>query len=372
VTILILDTSLEPTGAFKAAFNNALLLKDRHRFVFILKSGSRLGPLLDAHGFAHHSIPVRHISRDMKNNLRFPFTTFTGVRALLKIIRNEKADVVYQNEVFIITGALARFFRSFRLVSHVRVLTRIFPKPLYKIWYQLNKSRSNAVAAVSDVCKAEVEALCGPQPELQVLYDFIIPEERLPQERRISTATELRILFIGNYTRGKGQELAIEACERLTARFPEHRVVLNLYGSDFGQAGNIAFRAELSDMAATSKAVIRLHDFAPEVEPLMKSHDVLLNLSVAESFSFVVAEGLSYGTPVIATKSGGPVELIEDGVSGLLSDSNADAIAERMERLLRNPALHESMGLAGRARIRNLIAERGGVGRFEDLLIGRR
>ena len=60
----------------------------------------------------------------------------------------------------------------------------------------------------------------------------------------------------------------------------------------------------------------------------------------------------------------------EDGVSGMLSDSNPGAIAEKMERLLRSPELNAAMHEAGRQRIRNLIGARGGIARFERLLIG--
>jgi len=60
---------------------------------------------------------------------------------------------------------------------------------------------------------------------------------------------------------------------------------------------------------------------------------------------------MAAGTPVVATRSGGIVETVRDGETGLLVAKNdAQALAEAIIQLLDNDALRESMGRAARAR----------------------
>ncbi len=70
-----------------------------------------------------------------------------------------------------------------------------------------------------------------------------------------------------------------------------------------------------------------------------------------EGFGIVFLEANASGKPVIGGKAGGAVEAIEDGVSGLLVDSeDLNAIESSMRRLLENGELRKNLGEAGRKR----------------------
>ena len=57
-------------------------------------------------------------------------------------------------------------------------------------------------------------------------------------------------------------------------------------------------------------------------------------------------------TPVVATRVGGVPDLVEDGVTGYLTDpDDADGLATRIIRVLASPDEARSMGLAGRQRV---------------------
>jgi glycosyltransferase involved in cell wall biosynthesis len=63
----------------------------------------------------------------------------------------------------------------------------------------------------------------------------------------------------------------------------------------------------------------------------------------------VVAEAMSYGLAVIASRIGGLPEIVEDGVTGFLFEpGNAQELAEKMKLLWENPELCRKMGKAGR------------------------
>jgi glycosyltransferase involved in cell wall biosynthesis len=89
-----------------------------------------------------------------------------------------------------------------------------------------------------------------------------------------------------------------------------------------------------------------------DVRALLSRCEILVSASLHESFGRTLIEAMALGVPVVATKSGGPEEIIEDGKSGfLVATGDAGALAERMSRLLSDRALAAAMGKAGRERV---------------------
>ena len=84
--------------------------------------------------------------------------------------------------------------------------------------------------------------------------------------------------------------------------------------------------------------------------------DIICQLSQWEElFGWMIAEGMAYGKPIVATRVGGIPELINDGVSGFLVERNdTTAAAEKLLRLIQDPELRDEMGAVGR----NLVAEK--------------
>ena len=71
-----------------------------------------------------------------------------------------------------------------------------------------------------------------------------------------------------------------------------------------------------------------------------------------EGLGLVAVESLLSETPVVAYRSGGIVDLIVDGETGLLTrEGSVDELAAAVMQLLDNPASAERMGAAGRARM---------------------
>jgi glycosyltransferase involved in cell wall biosynthesis len=79
--------------------------------------------------------------------------------------------------------------------------------------------------------------------------------------------------------------------------------------------------------------------------------DIVCQLSQWEElFGWMIAEGMAFGKPVVATRVGGIPELVSDGLSGFLVERNDTAGAvEKLMRLIQDPELRREMGEAGRA-----------------------
>jgi glycosyltransferase involved in cell wall biosynthesis len=78
-----------------------------------------------------------------------------------------------------------------------------------------------------------------------------------------------------------------------------------------------------------------------------------------ETFGNVVTEAMSRGRPVVASRLGGIVDIIEDGASGLLVPAaDEEALAAAMQRLLDDDGLRSDLGTAARERVERFAASR--------------
>ena len=101
----------------------------------------------------------------------------------------------------------------------------------------------------------------------------------------------------------------------------------------------------------------------------LASADVLCSPCSLASFGMVVLEGMSSGVPVVATRLPGFARVMRDGVDGLMVDEPDDdeGFATALDRILRNPALGEQMGAAGRSRVLQHFAWPVVADRLEEL-----
>jgi glycosyltransferase involved in cell wall biosynthesis len=96
---------------------------------------------------------------------------------------------------------------------------------------------------------------------------------------------------------------------------------------------------------------VRLAGFIADVPSLMAAADVVVLPSLAEPFGLVIVEAMSLSKPVVATRAGGPPEIIEDKVSGLLVAPRSPAeLAGAIGYLTRDAAVADNMGQEARAR----------------------
>jgi glycosyltransferase involved in cell wall biosynthesis len=178
-----------------------------------------------------------------------------------------------------------------------------------------------------------------------------------PSPERLARAQVLRrelgippgapvIGFIGRLTRDKGIAELVEAHARLSARWPELRLII---------AGN----PESGD-ALSEKVVAQIRDTpnilhigpTDEVGPLYHLMDVLVLPSYREGFPNVVLEAGAAGKPVVAARATGTVDAVVDGVTGLLVPiADSTAIASALERVLGDPEFATTLGSDGRARV---------------------
>jgi glycosyltransferase involved in cell wall biosynthesis len=85
----------------------------------------------------------------------------------------------------------------------------------------------------------------------------------------------------------------------------------------------------------------------------------VVNFSESESFSVTVLEGMYYGKAVLATDCGGPAEIIDDQVTGILVPvKNIEAMTVALEKLISDKAFRTSTARNAYVRIREKFNSR--------------
>lgn len=184
------------------------------------------------------------------------------------------------------------------------------------------------------------------------------------------------MLFVGNYIHGKGQQEAISAFQLIADRFPAATLVF--HGGDMGLDKNRDYLAGLRRQAAAGPGAERIifGPFLSDLADVRGRAGIALNFSHSESFSLTCLEASASGLPVIATRCGGPEEIIEHGVTGILVPvGDVPVMAEAMETLLGDGERAARMGEAGgevvaqrfsAAAIRGVLVENLGLGATRD------
>ncbi len=167
------------------------------------------------------------------------------------------------------------------------------------------------------------------------------------------------VAHVGRLVRWKGQDVFIRAAGRIAPSFPQARFALIGGHAESDNArselgGGAAYFDELRQLAETSGLENRLI-FAGHQDGMANAYaaiDVLVHSSTRpEPFGRVLIEAMSAGVPVIAAAHGGPIEIVEDGVTGLLvPPGDPERLADAVTELIADETRRQVMGRAARQR----------------------
>jgi glycosyltransferase involved in cell wall biosynthesis len=171
---------------------------------------------------------------------------------------------------------------------------------------------------------------------------------RVRREEGIPAGEPLIGIF-GRLQRWKGQHVFLRASALLAGRGVRFTAVV-VGGTMFGIEPEYA--QELEGLAATASLAGRVRFLGNRTNPQdwMNASDVVVHASIEpEPWGLVVAEAMACGRAVLASSSGGPLEMIDHKRTGWLAAPGDEvALAAWLEILLANPALRAELGEAAR------------------------
>jgi len=162
----------------------------------------------------------------------------------------------------------------------------------------------------------------------------------------------IQILCIGRFNYWKGQHIAIDAARILKEHnFNFH---LSFLGSGFYNDYYYQHCKELARNFFLSERVTFLEERDDVTSALERAHILIVPSIKPEPFGKVVVEGMAASRVVIASRLGGPAEIIEDGISGaLVENGNPTQLAETVRRFIEDTNLYDRVKGEARARSRD-------------------
>ncbi|WP_414561733.1 MULTISPECIES: glycosyltransferase family 4 protein [unclassified Anabaena] len=322
--ILFLDQSGKPGGAELCLIDIAKPYG--HRALVGLFTDGPFKKLLQQHHIPVEVLATKPISVRKQSNLLQAATSLGQLAPLLKKVVQtaKKYDVIYANtQKALVIGALASFIARRPLVYHLHDILspEHFSQTNLRVAVTLANGFASLVIANSQASQTAFVS-AGGRPELtEIVYNGFAPENYQPAEsevKKLQQQLELEGKFVvGHFSRlapWKGQHILIEA---LTQCPPEVTVIL-VGDALFGEQDYVQkLHQQVAIMGLENR--VKFLGFRSDIPQLMTACDLVAHTSTSpEPFGRVIVEAMLCGTPVVAAKAGGAVELVEHGSNGFL------------------------------------------------------
>lgn len=195
-------------------------------------------------------------------------------------------------------------------------------------------SKAEEIIVCSNYMKNEVTELFGNQGKIHFIPNGIELQDVHANHVQADIPDDF-ILFYGRLVPEKGVQTLIQAFREISLEHPDLYLLIG---------GKGYYEAALKEIAATSGVgeKIRFLGFLKnnQRELLLKKARIVCFPSLYEPFGIVALEAMAAGKPVIAGKTGGLGEIIEDGITGLLfKPGDFTELATQIKIFLVNQAL---------------------------------
>jgi glycosyltransferase involved in cell wall biosynthesis len=156
---------------------------------------------------------------------------------------------------------------------------------------------------------------------------------------------------VGSLNPLKGHEDFLQAAARIAEAFPDPYFIVAGVDVTPGQINRLNLERLIRELKLESR--VRFIGKMDDVAPLFCALDLFVSASHSESFGLAIAEAMSSGTAVVATKTEGGKEILRDGETGVLvSVRDVDALAEAIAALLSDEEKRQRIGKSAREEVR--------------------
>lgn len=272
---------------------------------------------------------------------------------LAAAIRDFRPDVLHTHlsRVTIGDALLARAVGVNRVVTSVHTNEIYFQHPFWSRALRQAGRFGTRYIAISHAVSAALQTYLGvPERKIDVVYYALDLDEFAAGRATVRAELgagddEVLIGTVGRMTEQKGQKYLVEAMPEVLRQFPRAR--LAIVGHDTGARD--ALEAQVRSAGLEDR--VRLVGYRDDVAAVMSSMDLFVLPSLWEGFGLVLLEAMSLSRPIVATTVDSIPEIVVDGETGfLVPPRDPAALAAAICRMLSDPEMARSMGVAGRRR----------------------
>jgi glycosyltransferase involved in cell wall biosynthesis len=179
----------------------------------------------------------------------------------------------------------------------------------------------------------------GPKADLDTLA-------HLPEAK----SEVLRVGLPGTFARWKGQKVFLKAVALLPTDLPLRAYVIGgpIYETTDSQFSLEELQSFAKDLGIQER--VGFTGYLEDIPAVLRALDIVVHTSNrAEPFGLVLVEAMACGRPVIASKAGGPEEIVVEGENGLFyMPGDERSLADRILQLANSPGLRKKLGETGK------------------------
>ena len=221
-----------------------------------------------------------------------------------------------------------------------------FKNDFYHKWLYKNIAVMHAVTfqVKEQLQKFIPQEVC---PKIEMIYmgtkeEIINHENTLELKRKYNlTQNDFIVGIVGRIEDTKGQYLVIEAISKL--KNPNIKALVVGHTMDEEYLKNL--KQKVIDLKLEKQIIFT--GFTKQVNEHMKLFDANILATPHETFGLVVIEAMMNKVCMIATNKGGPLEIIDDKIDGLLFDRSSDDLANKINLLYNDKNYKETLALKG-------------------------
>ena len=271
---------------------------------------------------------------------------------LARRLRRDRPDIVHTNSLkATFYGSVAAHIAGVPVVCHVRdrIAEDYLPAIAVRAVRLTLRLLADGVIANSASTMATVDLVDRKAAVASlVIHDAVPPFPSAPSSPE-QAPPSLRVGMVGRIAPWKGQDVFLRA---FAQAFPDSTASAVVIGAPlFGEEDfDVEVRRLAIELGIDER--VTFTGFRKDVVAELRQLDVLVHASVIpEPFGMVVVEGMAAGLVVVAGDAGGPAEVVEDGVTGLLYlPGDINALAGALRRAANSPLLRARLGRAAQLR----------------------
>lgn len=300
-----------------------------------------------------------------------PSYVAAGSLAAAKLARSGRFDVVHAFWPIPhgIAGAAAKWLGGVPLVSTFFGVELTWVagqlRPLAPVLRGVVRA-SDAVTVISSHTATRLRELVPGGRVVTIPFGAAVAPAVRVASRPRAPGDPLRLLFIGRLVERKGVRFLLDALGRTDSSVTltvvgdgPLRGALEAHAAALGLGGRVEFTGAVTSSHLTERLENADALVLPAVED--RKGDV-------EGLGVVLIEALAHGRPVIASASGGIVDVVKDGETGLLvPPADAAALADAIERFRTDPALAARLAESGRSHVADVFSWEGIIERLNWL-----
>lgn len=279
---------------------------------------------------------------------------FISYRFLKNIQKEGEISLIYSNTLAVLVGAI---FAKKKGIPHIWHIHEIIKSPKIMIRFlakSIDASTLYPVVVSGAVAKHWQSYLKKAKP--QIIYNGLDYGPFLQAEKDVKHYLQLPInktviTMVGRINPGKGQLFFLEMAKELLQK--HKNVHFLLVGDPY--PGYEGIHDSLKSFIKENGLAASVQDlgFRKDIPTILKATDIFVLPSILpDSFPTVVLEAMATGLPIVATKSGGAEEMIDEGETGFLIEINDRSKGVKvLDRLITNPELARQMGKKGQKKV---------------------